>query len=112
MASFAPAGAGSSSTVSLAATQTSGNVQLSGVATGQSQCEIQNKDTANWAYVAFGKDNTVTATVPNGATGGSYAVGPGQSKIVTVGTNALFAAAICDSGKTATLFFTVGYGDS
>ena len=111
MSSFAPALAGQATTVSLAATQASGNVQLASTGTGQSQVEIQNKG-PGWAYVAFGKDNSVAATVPNGATAGSYPVGPGQSKLVSVGTNALFMAAICDSGGTATLFATIGYGDS
>lgn len=110
MASFAPAGAGSASTVSLSATSTTGNVALAGVVTGQGQCEIQNKG-SGWAYVAFG-GSAVTATVPNGATGGSYPVGPGQAKIVSIGTNAAYAAGICASGDTATLLFTVGYGDS
>jgi hypothetical protein len=110
MASFAPAGSGVASTVSLSATSTTGNVALAGVATGQAQCEIQNKGNG-WAYVAFG-GSTVAATVPNGATAGSYAVGPGQSKIVSIGSNAQYAAGICASGDTATLLFTVGYGDS
>lgn len=110
MSAFAPINGGSASTVSLAATSTTGRVALSGVGTGQSQIEIQNKG-GNWAFVVFG-DSSVVATAPNGATAGGYPVGPGMCKVVTIGTNATNAAAICASGETATLWFSVGCGDS
>lgn len=106
MAPFQP---NTTNTAVLAATAATSNVALT--LNGAYQVEIQNKDAANWAYCAFGT-SAVTATVPTGSVG-SYPVGPGQSKIVTVNPNDVTnAAVICDATKTATVFFTPGNGAS
>jgi hypothetical protein len=93
-------------TVSLSATAVSGRVALSGEQIDQ--VEISN-DGPDAVFVTFG-NSSIDATVPNGATGGSYPVLAGQSKMVSPAANSTHAAAICASGKTATVWLSPGRG--
>lgn len=115
------------STVSLAATSTSGRVALGGAST-TTQGAIQTVQiivtsaattnglsggtAASIAYIHFG-DSTVTATAPNGATPGSTPILPGSIQTFTIPLDnggVTHAAAITPATGGATLFFTQGYG--
>lgn len=110
MATITPLQPNTNATATLNATQTTSRVAVTML--GACQVEVQNKDTVNWVYVEYG-DSTVVAVLPaNGASAGGYPVGPGMAKIITVPPTVTNMAAICDSTKTATVFFTPGNGAS
>jgi len=103
------------STVSLAATATTSNVLLpnkspdGSVGGGPSQVEIYNAGSVS-VFVNFG-GSAVTAVLPNGATPGDYPVAPGAVVVVTVaGARPMYAAVICPSAGTATVYFSPGDG--
>lgn len=114
------------STVSLAATSTSGNVALGGSATTTQgalqtvQVVVTSASTTNGlsggtaasiAYIRFGTANTVAATAPNGATPGSIPILPGSIQTFTVPVGYYtHVAAITPATGGALLFFTQGYG--
>lgn len=100
---FTPMAAG---TVSITNAVTSARVALG--TKYFNQVRIKNLDATNIAYVAFG-DVTVVATVPAGATGGSFPVGPNESIIVSLAPNTTHAASICSAG-TPIVMFTPGNG--
>jgi len=90
---------GPGATVTLAATTTSGRVQLSGVG---SAVEVQNDGTTTMFIVKGGA--TVTAT------NAGYPIFAGQSKVISRDpANETHIAAIMASG-TANLYATVGEG--
>ena len=92
--SFSPA-----ATVSLAATTTTGRVQLTGIGT---TVEVQNPGTTT-AFLKFG-DSTVTAATTD------YPLLAGQAKLIVRNpTDQTYVAGIMASG-TATLYFTTGDG--
>ena len=62
----------------------------------------------NVAYINFG-DVTVVATVPAGATPGSFPIGPGETAGFTVPEGTTHAASICTAG-TPIVYFTPGNG--
>lgn len=104
MQAFGPTG----NSVSLTVTASSGNVQVtnSGGVGQPSQVRVFNNGT-NVVYLAFGQDNTVTASTAN-----SFAMVPNSVEVFTVPTfttNALYVAAI--AGTTGnTLNITPGEG--
>lgn len=114
------------STVSLAATSTTGNVALGGSATTTqgvlqtTQIIVTSPATTNGlsggtaasiAYIRFGTSSAIAATAPNGATPGSIPILPGSIQTFTVPASYYtHVAAITPSTGGATLFFTQGYG--
>ena len=98
---FTPKTAG---TVSITSAVTTANVAL--VPLGANQVRVKNVDATNIAFVAFGASN-VAATVPDGATPGSFPVGPGESIIVSISPAVTHAASICGAG-TPIVYFTSG----
>lgn len=110
MQPFRPTGNGVAGTVSIDATAASSRVAI---LQGHNQYEIYNSGSVRVA-VCFG-DVTIAATLPSGATAGSYIVGPGQTKIVSPNLNSgggaypTHVAAIAASG-TQTVFITAGAG--
>ena len=96
-------------TVSITCSTVSQRVALvaTGVGTATS-LRIKNVDASNVAYVNIG-DSTVTATVPNGGTGGSMPIGAGETVGISLNKLVTNVAAICTSG-TPLLFFTPGEG--
>ena len=122
---FAAVNGPNASTVSLAATNSSGNVALpiapaqgaygaSGANPAASNASTQFaciNTGSTWMFVAFG-GSAVAATVPNGATPGSYPVAPTASYGITtisVPGNPTYVAAIMAS-STGTLYCTPGAG--
>lgn len=99
----------SQNTCTLAVTATSGRVPIT--MNGAPQVEIYNAGAAD-CFVALG-DVTVVATVPSTSTG-SYPIGAGQSKIITVlNPNSITnIAAICAGTSTTTLYASPGVGAS
>lgn len=98
MSAFTPLPQG---TKNIAATGTTANVAL---AAASKTIEITNEG-PDTVFVEFG-DSTVTAAAATG-----YPVAAGQSKVVGNSlAKATHAAAICDSGKTAKVFFSCGDG--
>ena len=93
-------------TVSITSAVTTANVAL--VPKHATTVRIKNVDATNTAFVAFGI-STIVATVPSGATGGSFPVGPGESIILSIGDLVTHAAAICGAG-TPIVYFTPGNG--
>lgn len=95
------------STVSLAATNASGNVALSKQPTDQFQLRLYNSG-ASLAFLNFGNDNTAAATTAN------YPLPAGAIEVITIQNkpNAPinYMAAITASG-TATVYATVGVGE-
>lgn len=94
-------------TVSIAATAASASVALPAAHTGQIEISNEGPDTV---FVKLASASGPVAAVPNGASAGSYPVLPGQSKNVSVRLVS-HVAAICASGKTASVWFTVGQGE-
>lgn len=96
-------------TCTLAVTATSGRVPIN--LNGANQIEVYNAGSFD-CFVAFG-DVTVVATVPSTSTG-SYTVGTGQCKIITVMNPTLITnmAAICGGSNTTTLYASPGVGAS
>jgi hypothetical protein len=121
---FAPILGPNASTVSIAATGTTGNVALpvapttgygaaganpSGAGAAQ-QYAVWNTG-STYAFVAFG-GSAVAATVPNGATPGSFPIAPstaGRPTVVTVQGNPGYVAAIMAS-STGTIYICPGNG--
>lgn len=115
------------STVSLAATSTTGNVALGGSATTtlgalqSTQIIVTSPATTNGlsggtaasiAYIRFGTSSAIAATAPNGATPGSIPILPGSIQTFTVPAGYYtHVAAITPATGAATLFFTQGYGN-
>lgn len=96
---FTPMPAG---TAQISATGTTASAALAAVS---NIVEITN-DGPDIAFVELG-GSTVTAAAATG-----YPVAPGQSKIVSNRlAKATHVAAICASGKTATVYFTAGDGE-
>lgn len=93
-------------TVSITCAVTTANVAL--VPHSCTQVRIKNIDATNIAYVNFGI-STVVATIPNGSTGGSIPIGPGETAGFTISPTVTHAAAICSAG-TPLVFFTPGAG--
>ena len=93
---FTPFTAG---TKQIAATSTTANVAL---AMDSTYLEISNEG-PDTVYVELG-GSTVTAVATTG-----YPILVGQSKLV-MRSSAMYAAAICASGKTATVYFSAGDG--
>ena len=91
-------------TVSLSATTTSSSVALSDPRAQQYM--IYNAGTT-LGFIAF-DSSAVVATVPSGATPGSYPIPPGNT-VLTVPANTPYAAVIMSSG-TATVYITPGAG--
>lgn len=99
-----------SNTATLAVTATSGRVVVN--LNGASQVELYNAG-PNDCFVVFG-DVTVVAVLPSGSSG-SYPVGAGQAKIVTLPGDPLRytnMAAIAATAQTATLYCSPGVGAS
>lgn len=101
---FAPTPAG---TVVLAATTTSGSVQLLPLHTGPAQVRVYN-DGTTMGYIEFGDSNAVTATVtsipiPSGQPCGFTIANPQK------GSGQIWAAVKMASG-TANFSFTLGDG--
>lgn len=100
-------------TCTIAVTATSGRIPIA--LNGAVQIELTNAG-ANWCFVAWG-DVTVTATAP-ASSAGSYPLGPGQTKIVTILQDSQLPdpitniAAICAAGLTTTFYATPGVGNS
>lgn len=97
MASFTPFAP--SSTVSLVAGTSTGNVALAGAG---SVLEIQNAGTVT-AFVTLGTGSSVTAATTD------YPVLGGMSKLIGIGDSITYVAAITGTGS-ATLYFTRGEG--
>lgn len=99
--SFAP---NKVATVSIVVAATTANVQMLATGTtGTTGVRVMNNGSAT-VWVNFG-DNTVTATVPSGATAGSIPVGPGAAvDLIVTGTHAAAIAA----GATGSVYFTPG----
>lgn len=91
-------------TVGITNSTSSANVAL--VPLGANQVRVKNIDATNSAFVAFGASG-VAATVPNGATPGSFPVGPGESIIVSISPAVTHAASIAAAG-TPIVYFTSG----
>ena len=107
MQPFAPNTTG---TATLSVSSTTGNVAVMIKTLANNQLELNNTG-SKWCYVAVGS-STVTATVPSGSTG-SYPVGPGQCKLITISPNDVTnVAAICGGTDTTTLTITPGNGAS
>ncbi len=87
-------------TTSLSATSTTGNAALP--TKNSNQIVVTNLG-PDLAYIAFGTDNTVTATT------GSYPLLPGTQIAVTINPTLLYGAAITAS-TTATIKFTAADG--
>ncbi len=87
--------------VSIAATQTSGNVGIGNV--GAPRIIIFNSGT-DVAFVKSG-DSTVTATTSD------MFIAPGTSQLFQLNTDHNHVAAIMLSGKTATIYFAPGQGE-
>lgn len=96
----------SAATVSIAVAATTANVQIMPTGTtGNYSCRIHNDGTAT-VWLRFG-DNTVTSTIPSGATAGGMSVPAGGCEVVTVrGTHVAAIAA----GATGNIYFTPGEG--
>lgn len=99
------------STKALAATDATGNVQVrlgTQPSLQQKWYLITNTAAADTAWIEVGTTNAVAAVIPVGATPGSMPVLP----LHTIGINGSYGdwvAAICATGKTASLYITVGH---
>lgn len=93
---FRPTG---DATVNIDVGAASANVAL----TDAPQQRVMNNGTAT-AWIKFGADNTVAATIAAG-----MPVGPGTALVVTVPTGAAYVAAIA-AGATGKIHFTPGAG--
>lgn len=100
---FIPMGA----SVNLAATQATGNVALTspGDFTARYQVRVVNAG-SNEVFIRFGDDNTITATLAAGI----YIPPSPWAEVFTVPGSTTYAAAICNSGETTTVYFTSGFG--
>lgn len=94
-------------TVSITSAVTTARVALTKPAASM-QIRVKNIDTTNVAFINFG-DVTVVATVPAGATPGSFPIGPGETAGFSVPEGTTHAAAICTAG-TPIVYFTPGNG--
>lgn len=97
-------------TIAFAASAASANVQFtqtfpnSSPAISPSSLEIMNA-TSVGVFVAWGVDNSVTATVASG-----YYVGPGVDKIIEIGSTMTWVAVIPIGSVTGNVFLTKGRG--
>lgn len=87
-------------TKTLSATDATGRVLLGAGGTSLEIISLPSEDTA---FVAFGTVAVTAATT-------DYPVLSGTDKVITIPKDATYAAAICASGETATLYFTRGCG--
>jgi hypothetical protein len=93
-------------TALVASTGTSSNVELDPAAPNPAQIQVYNGGSAV-AFVAFGPDNTVTATAVALGTPGDYPVAPGAVIVLTPPPGSAWAASVGGSGN---VFFTPGAG--
>lgn len=98
-------------TVNIAATTTTQNVALPSTANAALGFQSSDGDTvlvfnasANLAFVEFGADSTVTASLST-----SFPVPPNSTRLIGVGSYARYAAAILASA-TGTVYFSRGKG--
>lgn len=94
-----------STTVSLSVTTTSGRIALTGTGGSMSQCRVAVSagSGATFCFVAFGADNTVTATSAD------IAMIPGTTEVFSIGQGVTYIAALTDAG-TCTLKAITGIG--
>jgi hypothetical protein len=94
-------------TVNITSAVTSANVALSNKLSSK-MCRATNIDATNWAYIEIGTVSTVTASIPSGATGGSFPLGPGQTADLGIPSETpVWIASICSAG-TPIVCFTPG----
>lgn len=93
-------------TVSLAATDTSGNVALGKPASAGQGCQvlISTLPADDPVYIAFG-GAAVTAAETD------MRINPGETRIFTIPVGVTHLAGICASTETAAIRATAGYGD-
>lgn len=96
-------------TTSLSATTTSGGTTVALAISESPQLEINNNGSV-WAFVRWGASTVGAATVPNGATGGSYAVPPNGKVVVTIDPGTVTHACAITASGTATVYLTPGRG--
>lgn len=101
-------------TRSVAATTTSGNVQIvfGNAAPNLPEINVRvfNAGTSI-CMIAFGDTNAVAATDPSGSTAGSIPIAPGATENFRLSYGAIFAAAkIIAGGNSGTIYFTPGFG--
>ncbi len=94
-----------SATVSLEATITTSNVAL----VQDASTYLVTNEGGQTTFIAFG-DSTVTATVPNGATGGSMPVTPLAVQVFRAGVTRPTHVAAITAADTATVYVTPGEG--
>lgn len=92
-------------TASISATTSSANAAIASTQ-AKSQCRVAigNVVGANFIYIRFGTDNTVTATSAD------IAMLPNTTEVFTIGNGITHIAAITDAG-TATIKAICGAGD-
>lgn len=95
------------STVALAASDVTGNVELVGAAGPSRSVRVVNKGTSD-AFIAFG-DATVVATETTTLAAGSMLIPANQTEIFQIGS-ATHMAAITAAAGAATLYATSGVG--
>lgn len=105
---FTPGGA-AGNTVEIAATAASAAVALPTAEAAYPEIEVTNADSLNTVFVLLGSSASMTVAAPAGATPGGYPILPGQSKVISR-NGATHAAAICDAGLTAQVYFSAGRG--
>ncbi len=96
-------------TKSLSVTTTSGSTVVALDLLGATQLEFTN-DGSVTVFVRWGLASVGAATVPAGATGGSYPVGPGAKVVVSIGPSEVTHACAITASSTATLYITPGRG--
>lgn len=77
------------------------------VANEEPGCEggLFSNESAAWAWIAFGKDNTVQAVFPvTGTSRPGFALGPGAQATVRMPQEAHYIAAVLRSGSGAITF--------
>lgn len=94
---FSPAPQG---TVKIDATQTTARIVLSPIFSDTVEVSNEGTDTA---FVCLGGSGVEAATT-------DYPVLAGQSKVIPRSSTQTYGAAICASGKTATVYFCSGKG--
>ena len=95
------------STVAIAATTNSASVALNGGNVANDSVRIANG--ASDCRIEFGRNASVQAVKPNGATPGSLLIKAGFVEVITLPLGTTHVAAVCDTG-TSTIEFTRGIG--
>lgn len=96
-------------TTTLSATTTSGATTVALAISESPQLEITNGGSVP-VFVRWGTSAVSAATVPSGATGGSYPVGPGAKVVVTIDPGTVTHACAITATSTATVYLTPGRG--